>query len=350
MEADGVHADDGIGTGRARDFRRQSYGGRALAQMITSCAIPRDRGDLALFVERQDRAAMGRLFQRYGDAAFGLACRTLMQVADAENALQTAYLKIIQNADAYRGEGTVRAWIMGFVVNACRRTKREQQGFRRTVEAERLLVQHMPTDALAPALQYSGLGWNGDAEVTEWLSARALKLAHEADTRELLLALGRSGGHAAVQSLLAISRRRDAFVRAYAFEALGFTRHDDALEPLTEAFKRAKPGMERAAIAEALGCLRVETAERVLLESITNRNRGAAIRGLSRCIGYPGTYQCLARRLTRPEDPIWKSYQWFSSSMHGKCRILHPAFVADFVREACRPKGVNSPAKLLPVA
>ncbi|HYE99937.1 MAG TPA: RNA polymerase sigma factor [Planctomycetota bacterium] len=81
---------------------------------------------LRRFVEQDDRAAMGQLFARHADGAFRLALRVSRHAADAEDAVQAAFFEVLRHAAKFRGESSVRSWIFGFVVNACRHKAREE--------------------------------------------------------------------------------------------------------------------------------------------------------------------------------------------------------------------------------
>jgi RNA polymerase sigma-70 factor (ECF subfamily) len=103
--------------------------------------LPTRADDAALllaFSERGDRQAMNVLFARHADAAFRVALRCCRNAADAEDAVQTAFIEVLRHAAQYRGESAVRAWIFGFVVNACRHKAREEG--RRAAREERASV------------------------------------------------------------------------------------------------------------------------------------------------------------------------------------------------------------------
>ncbi|HVE42640.1 MAG TPA: sigma-70 family RNA polymerase sigma factor [Planctomycetota bacterium] len=81
---------------------------------------------LRLFAERGDRAALGALFSRYADPAYRFALRLCGRPADAEDAIQSAFLEICRHAANFRGDSSVKTWILGFVLNACRSKAREE--------------------------------------------------------------------------------------------------------------------------------------------------------------------------------------------------------------------------------
>lgn len=91
--------------------------------------IPTGADDPALlraFWERGDRQALNILFARHADAAYRVALRCCRNAEDTQDAVQTAFIEVLRHAAAYRGESAVRAWIFGFVVNACRHKAREE--------------------------------------------------------------------------------------------------------------------------------------------------------------------------------------------------------------------------------
>src|SRR6516164_8613738 len=88
---------------------------------------PEDIVLLRAFVERRDREAMGKLFERHAHAAYRLALNYLENADDAEDAVQTAFVSILGCADQYQAESSVRVWIMGFVLNRCRKLIRTEK-------------------------------------------------------------------------------------------------------------------------------------------------------------------------------------------------------------------------------
>ena len=104
------------------------------------------------FVERGDRAAMGLLFTRHADAAYRVALRLCRNSADAEDAVQSAFCEVLRAAATYRGESAVRAWILGFVVNACRHKAREE-GRRAVRETRAARPEGVPAGAAGPELR-----------------------------------------------------------------------------------------------------------------------------------------------------------------------------------------------------
>jgi RNA polymerase sigma-70 factor (ECF subfamily) len=81
---------------------------------------------LQRYVTARDTAALEALFRRHAPAAYRFACRFLDDPADAEDAVQTAFVDVIRLASQFRGESSVKTWILGNVVSACRHKAREE--------------------------------------------------------------------------------------------------------------------------------------------------------------------------------------------------------------------------------
>jgi RNA polymerase sigma-70 factor, ECF subfamily len=79
----------------------------------------RDDGLLARIADG-DAGAFGRLMDRHVDRAFRLARQILGSRADAEDAVQEAFLKVWRRAEAWRpGEARFSTWLWRVVVNQC---------------------------------------------------------------------------------------------------------------------------------------------------------------------------------------------------------------------------------------
>jgi DNA-directed RNA polymerase specialized sigma24 family protein len=95
---------------------------------------------LQRFVVSGDRHALEELFLRHSDAAYRLACRLNSNPSDAEDIVQSAFIDVLRSAAQFRGNSSVKAWIMAIVVNqsksvvrsAVRRRVREDQTKRAT--------------------------------------------------------------------------------------------------------------------------------------------------------------------------------------------------------------------------
>jgi len=95
---------------------------------------PDDAALLAAYVKQRDQAKLGALFQRHADAAYRVAWRVCGNSADAEDAVQAAFLQVVQQASQFRGGATVRGWIMSIVINCCRMRQRHDSQRRKREE------------------------------------------------------------------------------------------------------------------------------------------------------------------------------------------------------------------------
>ena len=69
--------------------------------------------------KRGDRNAQYRLYHQYSRAMFSTCLRMLRVEADAEDALQNAFIDVFTKLDSFRYESTIGAWIKRIVVNTC---------------------------------------------------------------------------------------------------------------------------------------------------------------------------------------------------------------------------------------
>lgn len=121
---------------------------------------------LRLFVERNDRTALSELILRHAESAFHFARRLSACDADAEDAVQTAFMTMMAKASSYRGVSSVKTWMLGFVAHACRvrhraevrRADREvaatvMRETRESASAEELRVAQEARDAVLRAVE-----------------------------------------------------------------------------------------------------------------------------------------------------------------------------------------------------
>ena len=59
------------------------------------------------------------IVESYSDFVYNLAFRIMGNAADAEDAVQDAFLSAYRNFDRFRGESTVSTWLYRITVNAC---------------------------------------------------------------------------------------------------------------------------------------------------------------------------------------------------------------------------------------
>jgi RNA polymerase sigma factor (sigma-70 family) len=113
-----------------RPSLRALSGGRADASPRTLASLS-DEALLALIPTPEGDQALGRLYDRYGGIAYGLALRILRDSSLAEDAVQEAFLAIWRTAETFRAErGKPSTWILTLVhrraVDLVRREERRR--------------------------------------------------------------------------------------------------------------------------------------------------------------------------------------------------------------------------------
>jgi RNA polymerase sigma-70 factor (ECF subfamily) len=91
-------------------------------------AVRQDLDDVSLAarVQSGDAAAFELLMRRYNQRLYRLARSMLRDAAEAEDAVQDAYLAAYQSLGAFRGEASLGTWLSRVVVNQClARTRRQ---------------------------------------------------------------------------------------------------------------------------------------------------------------------------------------------------------------------------------
>jgi RNA polymerase sigma-70 factor (ECF subfamily) len=94
-----------------------------------AATIPVGIGDaeLAARVAAGDGAAFELLMRRYNRRLYRIARSVLRDAADAEDALQEAYLAAYRAIGAYRGEASLATWLSRIVLNHCLARRRRDQ-------------------------------------------------------------------------------------------------------------------------------------------------------------------------------------------------------------------------------
>jgi RNA polymerase sigma-70 factor (ECF subfamily) len=133
--------------------------------MTTIAAAPTpvatsDELELARRIGGGDRVAFEALMRRHNRQLFRLACATLRDASEVEDALQDAYLKAWRAIAQFRGEAALSTWLSRLVYNECaarmRRHVRRQQvlpmvpvAMQSEVEAVRAADADLPDELLA---------------------------------------------------------------------------------------------------------------------------------------------------------------------------------------------------------
>lgn len=84
-----------------------------------------------------DRAALDDLFRRYRGVAFRVAYRLLGREADALDAVQEAFVKVLTHLDRFRGQSSFKTWLLRVVCNAALDLGRQRKRDARTPQAPR---------------------------------------------------------------------------------------------------------------------------------------------------------------------------------------------------------------------
>jgi RNA polymerase sigma-70 factor (ECF subfamily) len=79
---------------------------------------PPSDADLLQRVAVGDRSALEELFQRYRAIAYRVAYRLLGREADALDAVQDGFVKVLMHLDRFRGHSSFKTWLLRIVSNA----------------------------------------------------------------------------------------------------------------------------------------------------------------------------------------------------------------------------------------
>ena len=113
-----------------------------------STAAESDWALLRRHFQAGDAGAMEELFRRHADVAYRVALGFGLNSVDAEDALQSAFLQVLQNGERCLSQGAsesnIRGWIMSIVVNTCRMELRSKAS-----RAEREANAEIPREAPA---------------------------------------------------------------------------------------------------------------------------------------------------------------------------------------------------------
>lgn len=70
-------------------------------------------------LKQKDVLACKQLYLQYADAMYNICLRILQHQAEAEDALQEAFIKVFNNIQQYRNESSIGSWIKQIVTNTC---------------------------------------------------------------------------------------------------------------------------------------------------------------------------------------------------------------------------------------
>lgn len=85
-----------------------------------------DRDLVADVLASGSEASFRALYRRHTPALYGLALRLLGGAADADDAVQEAWIRAAGRFAAFRWESSLRTWLSGILVNRCREIRRQR--------------------------------------------------------------------------------------------------------------------------------------------------------------------------------------------------------------------------------
>jgi RNA polymerase sigma-70 factor (ECF subfamily) len=85
-----------------------------------------------------DRSAQQKLYDVYSPKAYALCCRYLKDPMQAEDALVTAFTRILKKIHQYKGEGSLEGWIKTIVIREALTTIRKNQQLRLETDLENM--------------------------------------------------------------------------------------------------------------------------------------------------------------------------------------------------------------------
>lgn len=86
---------------------------------MRSSAAQSDDARMAEACARGDSAAFEEIYRRHGERMKSVAFNHLGTTADAEDAVQEAFLKIHRGASSWNGEASFSTWIYRILINTC---------------------------------------------------------------------------------------------------------------------------------------------------------------------------------------------------------------------------------------
>ncbi|HEX6363371.1 MAG TPA: RNA polymerase sigma factor [Albitalea sp.] len=186
-----------------------------------------DDAALAHRVAAGDRLAFQALMRRYNRRLFRLARATLRDDAEAEDALQEAYLAAHRAIGGFRGEASLATWLSRLVLNECLGRLRRHARRRNVVpivpldaEVEREVLMTEAHDAGAPDMAA------GRAEMRELLERKLDELPEDFRTVFVLRAVE----ELTVEETAQVLGIPEATVRSRHFRARGLLREALARE------------------------------------------------------------------------------------------------------------------------
>ncbi len=138
-----------------------------------------------------DSARVGALFQAHGAQVYRRALKLLGNRADAEEATQEIFVRVMRSGDAFRGDALASTWLYQIATNFCLNQLRDKK------RQSALSAEH-----LAPASEA------GAARSEDWVHFRALLKAADPQQAEAAIYVYVDGmSHDEAAEVLKVSRR-----------------------------------------------------------------------------------------------------------------------------------------------
>ncbi len=161
--------------------------------MTQARTVPTDE-EIVRRVAEGDQTAIAELYDRYRQAAFGLALRVLRDRGEAEEALLDTFLQIWKTAARYdAGRGSVSAWLM---------TLARSRAIDRLRARPRPVLATDELEATAPAAGAPGPEEAMEQVLRQRRVTRALSALNEPQRRAIALAYYRGLSHAEIAATL----------------------------------------------------------------------------------------------------------------------------------------------------
>lgn len=101
--------------------------------------------DLLARCRRGEAVAQRKLYERLAGPMLVVARRYAPSLADAEDALQDAFVKVFQRLDDFRGQGSLLGWVRRIVISTSLDAWDRRRVRRTDFDLDHVVVQHVPT-------------------------------------------------------------------------------------------------------------------------------------------------------------------------------------------------------------
>ena len=120
----------------------------------------------SLLVEQcraQNPRAQTALYRQYCDGMFVVACRYLKDTAEAEDAMQVAFIKAFKKIEQFKGDVSFGAWLKRIVINTCLDALKKKKIHFEEINEQTLSVEQQEDES-----------WSVDNHITRQLIDQAI--------------------------------------------------------------------------------------------------------------------------------------------------------------------------------